>query len=553
MSNSSPESEFLVREMGNTRMQGFRKPSPVDIADMLPSDPFGMARESDSEEITASVEGFSAEFQSQLMDSRKAEFEGNRGGDGLLPGLNLLCRGRVRLIPEMNNMESDGKSNGFSIDKFLLDDVDESQGCRESFFGAEGKVNSVNHVSHAPAQRDVADSLPSDPFGMDVSTAFWGITGSFEGLDDIDWSYESGDHVNKREGDGLVFGLNLVCRGRFRFMPDVGNDESDSKKNTFSIDRVIVANEMEEFMDFGPDADSDTGSTIEDVQGCSEISDESHGGEPHYAMFLALRYLGVKDLLSVEMVCRSLNYAVKSDPSMWMNCNVDHPLNNILTDDALIKLTSRACGHLKTLTLVGCLRITNAGIKHIVDNNPCLTKLSVPGCFRLNIAEMLTTFKSAGVSALKQLRIGGLAGVTSEQYEDLKILLRVDDQLQSRPHKPVYYHDSNSCISVDDDRPIDIEKCPRCNEVRLVYDCPSESCQKTEASNSCKACFLCVNRCINCGCCLTNRDYVETFVLDAICLDCWDKIFNSQEGEERQEDFLALVCHRKKEKKRKKK
>lgn len=519
MSNSSPELEILAEERGNSRIQGFRKPSPIDIADILPSDPFGMARESvNSEEIAASFEGFNAEFQSNLMDPKRGDFEGNRGGDGLLPGLNLLCRGRVRLIPELGNIESDGKSHGFSIDKFLVSG-DSNDGYRLDESGDE------EIVSYAPAQRDVADSLPSDPFGMDVST-FWGITGSLEGLEDIDWSFESGDHVNNRVDDGLVFGLNLVCRGRVRFMPDVGNDESDSKQNAFSIERVIVANDMEDA--FGSEADSvhsDAGSSFEDVQCCSEISDESHVGEPHYAMFLALRYLGVKDLLSVEMVCRSLNYAVKSDPSMWMNVNVDHPLNNILTDDALVKLTSRACGLLKSLTLVGCFRITNAGIKRIVDSNPCLTKLGVPGCFRLSMEDMLITLKSATVLSLKQLRIGGLSGVTSEQYEQLKILLHVDDQLQYRPYKPLYYHDGSSYNAVDDDRPIDIEKCPRCNEVRLVYDCPAECCQKSETVNSCKACFLCVNRCITCGCCLTNRGYVETFSLDAICLECF---FNCQ-------------------------
>lgn len=65
------------------------------------------------------------------------------------------------------------------------------------------------------------------------------------------------------------------------------------------------------------------------------------------AIFSALGYLGVRDLLSVEKVCNSLRDAVQNDPLLW---NSLHP---------------EPCG------------VNDTGPKCMVKSNPRLTKVSV--------------------------------------------------------------------------------------------------------------------------------------------------------------------------------
>lgn len=110
--------------------------------------------------------------------------------------------------------------------------------------------------------------------------------------------------------------------------------------------------------------------------GCDE------GGAPHDAFFFALGYLGVKDLLAVERVCRSLRDAVRSDPVLWRSIHIDQPLSLKLSDDALLKLTDRAVGTLQCLSLVNCCKITDSGLKRVLESNPGLNKVSTCGLNR---------------------------------------------------------------------------------------------------------------------------------------------------------------------------
>jgi hypothetical protein len=105
---------------------------------------------------------------------------------------------------------------------------------------------------------------------------------------------------------------------------------------------------------------------------CSEGDKEA----PHAAFAFALGYLGVRDLLVVETVCRSLRSTVQSDPLLWRSIHIDQPLNEKITDDVLLQLTNRAQGNLQCLSLVECPRITDDGLKHVLENNPRLTKVS---------------------------------------------------------------------------------------------------------------------------------------------------------------------------------
>ena len=85
----------------------------------------------------------------------------------------------------------------------------------------------------------------------------------------------------------------------------------------------------------------------------------------------------LSDLLVVERVCKSLHSTVRGDPLLWRSIHVDQPLNERITDDVLLQLTNRAQGHLQCLSLVECTRITDDGLKRILEGNPKLTKVSM--------------------------------------------------------------------------------------------------------------------------------------------------------------------------------
>jgi len=109
--------------------------------------------------------------------------------------------------------------------------------------------------------------------------------------------------------------------------------------------------------------------------------DELEGGGgrdescPHPALSYSLGYLGLSDLLVVERVCKSLHSTVHDDPLLWRSIHVDQPLNERITDDVLFRLANRAQGNLQCLSLVECTRITDDGLRRVLESNPKLTKV----------------------------------------------------------------------------------------------------------------------------------------------------------------------------------
>ncbi|KAK4360800.1 hypothetical protein RND71_019752 [Anisodus tanguticus] len=159
------------------------------------------------------------------------------------------------------------------------------------------------------------------------------------------------------------------------------------------------------------------------------------------------------------------------------------------------------------------------------------------GCVKLTIDGILSNLKilkTAGKTRLKYLGIYGLFGVTNQHIEEIKLLTGVDDSKLPTTRKPQIFGGDQLRITSDDDRAMDIEVCPKCQQLELIYDCPSESCQKKQSAiQLCRACTTCIARCFNCGCCLNNCDYEELFSFELLCLDCWRKPWGSQvEGAE---------------------
>ncbi|KAL5860626.1 hypothetical protein ACOSQ4_001922 [Xanthoceras sorbifolium] len=378
--------------------------------------------------------------------------------------------------------------------------------------------------SHKVAADQILGELPDDPFGMELKSTFTTITGLFQDFD-MDLGYDlCGCGMGESEqyiGDRTLFsGFNLVWNSSVRFQQEKGK---------LKIDEISIP--YESFNEYGFDNGFYDGGDERDYDFCDEYDefyvdtgDSGEGGVAHEALSFALGYLGVKDLLVVERVCRSLRDAVRSDPLLWRSIHIDHPLNEKITDGALVKLTDRAQGTLQCSSLVNCYRVTDTGLNRALERNPRLLKISVPGCLKLSIEGILSNlraFKSAGIPGIKHLRVGDRKGVTNKQFEELKSLLGADDYAQLTAREPQFYGWDNFALSCDDDRALDIESCPKCQKVGLVYDCPTEICQaKHLASQLCRACMLCIERCVRCGRCFNDSDYEETFCLDSICLDC---------------------------------
>ncbi|KAI7730752.1 hypothetical protein M8C21_017497 [Ambrosia artemisiifolia] len=306
---------------------------------------------------------------------------------------------------------------------------------------------------------DVISKLPSDPFEMNVNIGYVEIS---ERL--------IGDEIKLDDANGL-----------FLF------DEKSKK-----VGDLIKK-----------DGDGDGGDEV---------------GEPHDALFYVLGYLGMRDLFSVERVCKSLRDGVRYDPLLWRNISIDQPVGESFNDDALLRITNRANGSLQTLSLVKCMKITDMGLKNVFQQNRWLMKLNVVGCNGISMEGLLNNIKSFGGGGIKRLRIGGLHSITMEQFQELSKLLSSNNQNKAGSLKPRFFHGAQLYLSLDDNRPIDIEACPKCHQLKQVYDCPAASCGGKH--NNCRACTFCIPRCTSCGCCFNERSYIETFCLDLLCLDC---------------------------------
>ncbi|KAF5177386.1 F-box protein skip14 [Thalictrum thalictroides] len=393
-----------------------------------------------------------------------------------------------------------------------------------------GKDGADKGGSLESVTNDIIDLLPSDPFGMGISATF--LAGCF--VDDFDTDR-----------------LSIMWNGTLTFQTEPSDMEiyERSKPLCESDSKVGVSRssgQRQDGCEIIRNADKFPSFNTEDMHLSSQLIKESGKGTgicraidegvPNDALLFALGYLGVQDLLSAEKVCRSFRSAIQSDALLWKNIYINQPLSARITDDALLSLTNRAQGNLLCLSLVGCSRITDNGLKNVLECNPKLTKLNVAGCIGLSIDGLvnnLRAVKSSGTSGLNHLRIGGRYGITSKHFEELKSLIGADKCMQPKVYKPRFYRYGPPSLSCDDDRALDIEICPRCENLRLVYDCSAEGCQKKEpGSEICRACIFCIPRCVQCGRCVNDSEYEETFCLDTFCLKCFKQLLSCQEEQE---------------------
>ncbi|XP_058108247.1 F-box protein SKIP28 [Magnolia sinica] len=243
---------------------------------------------------------------------------------------------------------------------------------------------------------------------------------------------------------------------------------------------------------------------------------EERPSSPHQAFFFVLAHFRLRELFTIRQVCKSLRHAIDSDPLLWLDVSVEPPLSFKITDSTLLDITARAHGRLRSLVLIECKKVTDDALRRIAESNPGISKLYVPGCVNITPAGIVRVVGMLG--NLKCLRIYGLLNITKEHLNSISALLHVNS---IRP--PMFYNTLLSSQHIVDDHPIDVDICPKCKDVRLIFDCPREHCREMKGRFlPCRGCFFCIARCEECGGCIDFEDLGEgTVCMHLLCSECW--------------------------------
>ncbi|XP_021909915.1 F-box protein SKIP28 [Carica papaya] len=243
---------------------------------------------------------------------------------------------------------------------------------------------------------------------------------------------------------------------------------------------------------------------------------------PHEVMLLLLAYLPLYELLAMSQVCVLLRDAVNEEVLPWLNVVVDRTLSSRLTDEILIKVTSKANGRLATLALMDCVKITDDGLRRVAETNPLINKLCLTGCTRLTpegVIRAVKTLSDHHPHSLTTLQINGIYDINKHHLQTLRSFLPLNTELQLKQPLLFYhtYRNPKSPGHWQSLRVIDVEVCRLCEEVRMVFDCPRESCKRRE----CRGCSFCIQRCEECGGCVEYGEEEEAACSDVLCSACW--------------------------------
>ncbi|KAL5214603.1 hypothetical protein ABZP36_003755 [Zizania latifolia] len=389
---------------------------------------------------------------------------------------------------------------------------------------------------------DPVDLLPTDPFGMNLETTFTAaIASCIEDLTVMSTAGRFGDSG----GDAVFADLSYYLNQAFPLSPEL---QFGAYGGVFEDPLGFGGLSVGGGDSFGLVEDPSTSGNAALVS-CDAVEDvpAQEGGVPHEGMMFALGYLDLRDILSVEMVCKTLHFAVRNEPLLWKSIHIELGLCHKISDAGLLYLTQKCPDTLQCLSIDRCINITDQGMKAVLENNPRLIKLSIIGCPRLTLDGLISNLKSFNTKAvvgIKYLRVGTNFSLQKEQYEELSSLLNTD-KMQVHNREPRFFHanqflsDCNDGYALDidmnrepgffhanqflsdcnDGYALDIEMCPICQNYKLVYDCPEEGCDDRRSGN-CKGCTVCIRRCFTCGRCVDNLAYRESFSLDWICPNC---------------------------------
>ncbi|ESQ33156.1 hypothetical protein EUTSA_v10004706mg [Eutrema salsugineum] len=231
-----------------------------------------------------------------------------------------------------------------------------------------------------------------------------------------------------------------------------------------------------------------------------EKEEEEQWRSVHEVLLIVLPYLhSLFELLSMTRVSRSLRDAIRDETALWTNVVVEPPLSSRLTDETLWEITSKSAGKLKTLILRQCLRVTDKGLRRVIDANPLIRTIIVPGCTELTPEGIMGCVESLTKNnhKVETLHINGVYGLTKHHLSALSTYLPQEGA-------------------------IDVEVCPRCDEVRMIPACSRGSCRQTN-ERKCRGCWFCIPRCVECSVCLGPDTEVQEAACggDSLCLECW--------------------------------
>lgn len=235
-------------------------------------------------------------------------------------------------------------------------------------------------------ESDPVDLLPTDPFGMNLETTFTAAIASYIG----DLTVMSGaGHFRSGDDDDFYADLSYYLNQAFVLTPEPWSGVCTGGFEDSSVSGGLSgAGGMEQFSRLPPTAScSEPIGVIEDpssscdtaLPSCDivDVPPVQEGNDAHEAMMFVLSYLGLRDILSIEMVCKSLRSAVRNEPFLWRCIHIDSQLGKKVSDADLLCLTQKSPGSVQCLSLMGCLSITDQGLKAVLENNLQLTKVSM--------------------------------------------------------------------------------------------------------------------------------------------------------------------------------
>jgi hypothetical protein len=231
-------------------------------------------------------------------------------------------------------------------------------------------------------ESDPVDLLPTDPFGMNLETSFTAAIASCiedltvmssaghfgnDGDDDLfaDLSYHYFNQAFVFAPEPCIGGYMGIFEGSFGF----GGLSGGGGMGSFSRLPLDPAGSME-----------DPFSSGEAALVCCDTVDAApvqEGNDAHEGMGFVLGYLGLREILSLEMVCKSLRAAVRNEPFLWKCIHIDSQLGKKIKDANLLRLTQKSPGSLQCLSLEGCTEISDRGLKAVLESNLQLTKVSM--------------------------------------------------------------------------------------------------------------------------------------------------------------------------------
>ncbi|KAK1683909.1 hypothetical protein QYE76_044757 [Lolium multiflorum] len=368
---------------------------------------------------------------------------------------------------------------------------------------------------------DPVDLLPTDPFGMNFETTLTAALATCSDLSkflnqalaltvDRSTAFEAAAPFARAGLSGASSSQRLSAFEAAPFACGVPSDGAACAQRLPPLAEPIASPGQE-----GPSPPGDAALTF---HGTPDLE-----GAPHDAMVFALRYLGLRDLLAVEMVCKSLHAAVRGDDSLWKCIHVEPVLSAKISDPDLLCLTQKIPGVLQCLNIDDCIHVTDKGLNAVLGSNPKLMKLSIARCPRLTLDGLIANLKSFNMkekSGIKSLRIDKNFNLPEQDYEELLSLLNIDKMQELHNRAPRFRHANHFLSGCEDGYALDIEMCPICQSYKLVFDCPEEGCSDRRSGN-CRACEVCIKRCRQCGRCLErNEKFEEKFDLDYLCYKC---------------------------------